>query len=173
MPDRQRSTTATKTASRRERPARERVAPRVAGARPARSVGRPLPAKRRVAGREPERSVTPARPPASARVTRRRRLLVCVLGLLALVGFLFAFVYPTRTFLAQRDEISRARERLDVLRRATADLEHDTQRLRGDAEVERIAREQYGLVRPGETSYVLVPRAPAPTTPEPSPSPTP
>jgi cell division protein FtsB len=90
-------------------------------------------------------------------VTRRRRLLLGVLAALALVGFLFAFAYPTRTYLDQREQIRRAEERLTVLQRQTAALERDTLRLQGDAEVERIAREQYGLVRPGETPYVIVP----------------
>ena len=81
---------------------------------------------------------------------------------LLLLAFLFAFVYPTRTYLKQRDQIQASQERLGVLQRETAALERDTKRLGGDAEVERIAREQYGLVRPGETPYVLVPE----TTPE-------
>jgi cell division protein FtsB len=83
---------------------------------------------------------------------------------LALVGFLFAFVYPTRTYLSQREQIQRANDRLDVLRQQTTALERDTEQLRGDAEVERIAREQYGLVRPGETPYVIVPPETTPTT---------
>jgi cell division protein FtsB len=82
---------------------------------------------------------------------------------LALVGFLFAFVYPTRTYLDQRGLIHTAEERLDLIQRETEELQRDTDRLQGDAEVERIAREQYGLVRPGETPYVIVPET-TPTT---------
>ena len=101
---------------------------------------------------------------ASRRVTRRRRVLIGVVGALALVGFLFAFVYPTRTYLAQREQIGRAEDRLTVLRQQTAALERETKGLGGDAEIERIAREQYGLVRPGETPYVIVPPETTPTT---------
>jgi cell division protein FtsB len=90
---------------------------------------------------------------------------------LALVGFLFAFVYPTRTYLDQRKQIAGAQGRLDVLDSQTRSLERDTERLRGDAEVERIAREQYGLVRPGETPYVIVPET-TPTTTPPTTAPT-
>jgi cell division protein FtsB len=112
-------------------------------------------------------------------VARRRRLLLGILAGLALAGFLFAFVYPTRTYLGQREQIRRAEERLTVLRRQTEALERDTKRLEGDAEVERIAREQYGLVRPGETPYVIVPpdstppasTPPASTPPAATPSP--
>jgi len=87
------------------------------------------------------------------------------------VAFLFAFVYPTRTYLSQREQIKRAQDRLEVLREQTATLRRDTERLRGDAEVERIAREQYGLVRPGETPYVIVPGQPTPLPAE-QPAPT-
>jgi cell division protein FtsB len=80
---------------------------------------------------------------------------------LAFVAVLFAFVYPTRTYLHQRQQLNDAERRLEVLKQSTKALEHDSERLQTDAEVERRAREDYGLVRPGETPYVLVP---APTT---------
>ena len=172
MADRRRSSTRTRNPARRDRPTRERVAPRRAGARARRAPrGAPV-AARRVAGGAP-RTPGAARRSASARVTRRRRVLFGLLGALALVALLFTFVYPTRTYLAQREQIRRAENRLEVLRQQTATLERDTERLRGDGEVERIAREQYGLVRPGETPYVIVPDATptTPTTTAPTPSP--
>jgi cell division protein FtsB len=81
--------------------------------------------------------------------------------LLVCIGLLFAFVYPTRTFLDQRDQMNRARQQLSVLDRENAKLADDAERLQDDAEIERIARERYGLVRPGERPFVIVP---APTT---------
>ena len=96
---------------------------------------------------------------------RRRALLAAALGLLVLVGLLFAFGYPTRTFLQQRSQISATQKHLVDLERATAALSRQSQQLRGDAAVTRIAREQYGLVRPGEIPYVLVPAAPTTTPP--------
>jgi cell division protein FtsB len=102
-------------------------------------------------------------------VHRRRSVVVTLLFALLLLGFLFAFVYPTRTYLKQREEIQASQSRLGILQRETAALERDTERLGGDAEVERIAREQYGLVRPGETPYVLVPETTPETTPETNP----
>jgi len=91
-----------------------------------------------------------------------------LIGGLALVGLLFAFVYPIRTYLAQRGQISSAQAHLDQLQRETNQVEAQSRQLQGDAAVERIARQEYGLVRPGETPYVLVPAAaatPAATTP--------
>ncbi len=81
-----------------------------------------------------------------------------------LVGFVVAFVYPTRTYLRQRTELSAAETRLQVLERETRVLEAESARLETDAEIERIAREQYGLIRPDETPFVLVPETAPPTT---------
>ena len=103
----------------------------------------------------------------SARVRRRRTTVVVLLLVLTFVLLLFVFVYPTRTFMQQRRELNGAQQRLQVLEQSTKSLQRDNVRLQSDAEVERRAREDYGLVRPGETPYVLVP-APA-TAPGPLP----
>lgn len=93
------------------------------------------------------------------RRNRRGSLLALLVGL-ALVAVLFAFVYPTRTYVQQRQEQRTANQRLEVLEDSTKALKRDSARLQSDAEVERRAREDYGLVRPGETPYVLVPAPP-------------
>lgn len=165
---------------RRERPERKRVAPPRSGTPSARKPAAPG-AKSRAASpkqvRHPKRVDRPAgapkprtaaRRPKSPGVRRRRSVLVTLLAGLLLLGFLFVFVYPTRTYLKQREQIQASQQRLSVLQRETASLERDTRSLDGDAEIERIAREQYGLVRPGETPYVLVPEP----TPQPTPQPT-
>ena len=124
---------------------------------------------------EPKREATAKAPPRPARSSRSSRsprsprsprsrgrhstLVLLLLGL-ALVAALFAFVYPTRTFLHQRRELNGAERQLQVLHDTTKSLQHDSERLQSDAEVERRAREDYGLVRPGETPYVLVPSPP-------------
>jgi cell division protein FtsB len=78
-----------------------------------------------------------------------------------LVGLLFAFVYPTRTFLDQRAETNKARSQLQVLQSENARLARESKRLSTDSEIERLAREKYGLVKPGERPFVILP---APTT---------
>jgi cell division protein FtsL len=124
--------------------------------------------KRRVQQAKRRHPAQPTRPgarkPMSPRVRRRRAMLGTVLLGLFVVGFLFAFVYPTSTFLNQRSEISAAERRLQELDRQTAKLQRENKKLTGDAEIERVAREQYGMARPGETPYVLVPAAPTTTT---------
>ena len=90
--------------------------------------------------------------------------MLLLLGL-AFVAVLFAFVYPTQTYLHQRKELNAAERRLQVLEQNTKSLQRDSDRLQSDPEVERRAREDYGLVRPGETPYVLVPSPPTTTLP--------
>ena len=86
-----------------------------------------------------------------------------VVVLVLVVGFLFAAVFPTRTYLAQRAATRDANERIEVLREESAALEERVAELQSDEEIERLAREHYGLVRPGEEAYaILPPSAPPP-----------
>ncbi|MBW8826134.1 MAG: septum formation initiator family protein [Acidobacteria bacterium] len=89
-----------------------------------------------------------------------RRLRRAFVGL-ALTGVLLAvlltFVFPTRSFLAQRASITDARQQLRVLDQQNDQLAARAAQLRDDAEIERIAREQYNLVRPGEEAYAVLP----------------
>jgi cell division protein FtsB len=103
-----------------------------------------------------------AKPRRSFRPSMRLALFLVVL-----VGLLFAFVYPTRTFLDQRDETNKARAQLELLHSENARLERESKQLSTDAEIERLAREKYGLVKPGERSFVVLP-APSSSVPPPS-----
>lgn len=93
-----------------------------------------------------------------------RRLLWPVLGAAALVVFLVAAVFPTRTYLHQRDEIAAAERKLEVLTAENEKLGDRVEQLHTDSEIERLAREQYNLVRPGEEAYAILP---GPADPEP------
>jgi cell division protein FtsB len=86
------------------------------------------------------------------------------------VGFLFGAVFPTRTYLAQRKAISAATERLNLFKEQNGRLEAEAGRLQSDQEIERIARERYNLVKPGEEAYAIVP-VPKPEAPLPPPRP--
>lgn len=101
---------------------------------------------------------------------RLRRAVWPIVVSVVFVVVLFAAVFPTRTFLAQRASISRAQEQLSVLEEQNAALEERAAQLRDDAEIERLAREQYNLVRPGEEAYALLPSpaAPSPSSTVPS-----
>ncbi len=84
------------------------------------------------------------------------------LGVILLVALLFIGVFPTRTYMRQRESIAGTEEQLTVLRSANEKLAEEVKRLKDTEAVERIAREQYNLVFPGEEGYALLPAPPAP-----------
>lgn len=100
---------------------------------------------------------------------RLRRALWPLLGSIVLVGVLFIGVFPTRTYLAQRASISRAEKQLEVLGEQNEALAARARELQRDSEIERLAREQYNLVLPGEEAYAVLPppatEGPAPAAP--------
>ena len=98
-----------------------------------------------------------------------RRLLWPVLGAAALVVFLVAAVFPTRTYLHQREEIAAAERKLAVLTAENEKLGDRVEQLHTDSEIERLAREQYNLVRPGEEAYAILPGPADPEPEEPAP----
>jgi len=83
-----------------------------------------------------------------------RRLFVVAL---VVAGILFTFGTPARTWYDQRQEIVAARDRTAVLDQESRDLQARIDQLNSDAEVERIAREQYGMVKPGEEAFGILP----------------
>jgi cell division protein FtsB len=91
---------------------------------------------------------------------RRKATARAALGSVVLVGLLFAFVYPTRTFLDQRADTSRARAQLELLHTENERLAQEAKKLKSDTEIERRGR-AYGLVKPGERPFVIIPE---PTT---------
>lgn len=95
--------------------------------------------------------------------TVRRAVWPVVTGVV-LVGVLFLAVFPTRTWLDQRHQRAAVAERVAILREQNTRLEKRASELHTDAEIERLAREQYNLVRPGEEAYALLPAGPAPTS---------
>lgn len=103
-------------------------------------------------------------------MSARARPRALVAGAFALPGIavlLFALVFPAGTWWRQREAIDRESRRLDLLREQNRALEEELQRLQHPEEIERIAREQYRMVRPGEEAWVPVPVGP-PVGPEPS-----
>jgi cell division protein FtsB len=88
---------------------------------------------------------------------KMRRAVWPVLVVVALIGVLFVAVFPTRTWIAQKAEMTSATRQLDILDEQNAKLEARVEALKSDDEIERLAREQYNLVKPGEEAYALLP----------------
>jgi cell division protein FtsB len=101
-----------------------------------------------------------SRPRWAASVVR----LAWIAGVSVAIVVVFVFVFPTRTYLNQRHQIDAAARRLTVLNAQNAALAAEAQKLQSPAEIERLAREQYHMVQPGEKAYVILPAAPPPTT---------
>jgi cell division protein FtsB len=78
---------------------------------------------------------------------------------------LFLAIFPTRSLLDQRSRKAKATKVLTTLEQHNTKLDDEVRQLHTDAEIERLAREQYNLVKPGEEAYAILPgRAGSPTT---------
>jgi len=83
-------------------------------------------------------------------------------------------VVPYGQILDSRRQVAEAHEELAKLEAENVSLEADVAALHTDAEIEKLAREKLGYVRPGETAYVVLdpPGTPDDTEPvEPPPEP--
>jgi cell division protein FtsB len=105
--------------------------------------------------RKPERSLTPRQRRAVARLA---------IGVVTLIGMAFVLFFPLRTILEQRRSASEISSELTGLRAENSKLEDAATRLKTDAEIERLARARFHLIRPGETAYVAI-EAPPGTPP--------
>ena len=85
-------------------------------------------------------------------------------ALLVAIGLLFVVVFPVSAWIDQRASLDQSEHRLDVLKRERMRLDREAARLTSPGEVERIARERYGMVKPGEQAYAAVPVGPTTST---------
>jgi cell division protein FtsB len=81
------------------------------------------------------------------------------LGLLAfaVVAVLALFVLPARTLLGQSHSLSATQQRISTLAAENAKLHREAEQLQSNADIEQIARADYGLVMPGEQAYAVIP----------------
>lgn len=102
-------------------------------------------------------------------MTRRRTTLLLLAAAGAVLVAFVTNVVPVSQILAQRAEVEEARSDLARLEAENAVLAARVEALQSPAEVERLARDRLGYVRPGEEAYVLVdPTGPEPTAPAPT-----
>jgi cell division protein FtsB len=90
------------------------------------------------------------------------RVIGALVASVLVVAFLLVAVFPTRTLLNQRSQTSQSRSELAELRASNAQLAKRVAELRKHDAIERIARRDYNMIRPGEESYAILPRASAP-----------
>ena len=93
---------------------------------------------------------------------RGARILLWVgIPLVVLAGFAALFIVPTKSYLNQRKQYNENVRKLEAVQAANARLDSQIEALQTDAEVERIARARYNLVRNGDQIVAVLP-APAP-----------
>lgn len=83
------------------------------------------------------------------RLTARAAALLVVVAILALLTLV-----PARQFLAQRGQIAELEAQTTRLEQQNDALQREIARLKDPAELERLARECLGMVRPGEIALV-------------------
>lgn len=79
-----------------------------------------------------------------------------VLGVVILAVFVFG-VFPTGSYVDQRNELQDAERQLADLKGDNADLVDRVRRLESDEAIENKARADYGLERPEDESYLILP----------------
>jgi cell division protein FtsL len=76
---------------------------------------------------------------------------------LAAVVVLFVAVYPTQALLDQQSESKETAADLRSIEEENLQLEQRVTELQTDAAIEQLARDEYGLVYPGEEAYAILP----------------
>ena len=87
---------------------------------------------------------------------RRPAITLVVVAVAVVLVAIVTNVVPCRQVVDQRAEISRATDHLAALVAENATLTQQVAALETPIEVERIARDKLGYVRPGETAYVVI-----------------
>ena len=98
-----------------------------------------------------------------------RRAVRALLVAVVVGGFVFLFVLPARTWLDQGRAMSRAQRQLSALSQENQTLTKRAADLQSTSYVEQLARQEYGLVMPGEKAYgILLPANSTTTTTQPA-----
>lgn len=89
-------------------------------------------------------------------LVRRPLMLLAPAAILVVALALATNVLPLRQIVDQRREIAETTARLEAMMAENAMLDSQVAALETPVEVERLAREQLGYVRPGEEAYVVM-----------------
>ena len=74
-------------------------------------------------------------------------------------ALLLYLVVPLRAYMAQRDRLGQLERQTRILEQQNGLLETKIKQLHDPAFLERLARECLGMVKPGEWSFVVVPKS--------------
>lgn len=93
-----------------------------------------------------------------------RRSLRFLLPAVAAAGILLLFVLPARTFVNQAHSLAATERRAAELSSENAKLQAEAKQLQSAGRIEQIARQDYGLVMPGQRAYAVIPAGTTTTT---------
>ena len=92
------------------------------------------------------------------------------LAVMALMSAAYFFVLPARTYLAQKTAIAIEEKTIEVLKTENAKFDQERLSLNNNATIEQIARQDYGLVEPGQQAFMVLPSSAPVTTAPPAPA---
>ena len=98
---------------------------------------------------------------STVRISARALVLLVIVGAIAVLG-----ISPLRGYLDQRAQLAELRRQAATLEHQNAQLQHKIDELSDPTYLERLARECLGMVKPGETAFVIVPKHGSPTPPD-------
>lgn len=90
------------------------------------------------------------------KVLRRPVLFLVSVAALVVALAVTTNALPLRQIVDQRQEVAEAQATLGALQRENAILTDQVEALQTPVEIERLAREKLGYVRPGEAAYVVI-----------------
>jgi cell division protein FtsB len=99
-------------------------------------------------------------------MSRPRRFAWPLVGLVVIAGALSLSAFPLRTLADQRRAISDSKAELVEIEGQIDGLEARLAALDTPSEIERLARERYSMVRPGEEPYGILPSVPTDVPPD-------
>jgi cell division protein FtsB len=106
-----------------------------------------------------------ARAEARARSRLRPTGRAAVLAALVLV-LAMALMVPLRQYMEQRSRVAELEAKVQLLQRERNRIEGRIERLRDPEYLELLARKCLGMVKPGEVSFVTVPKGGRPAAPD-------
>lgn len=98
------------------------------------------------------------------KVRRRRTVIAFTVALVVVGAALLTNVVPYKQIVDQQREVTAAVAELEAIRQENAMLTTQRDALQTPVEIERLAREKLGYVRPGEVAFVVLEPPTAPTT---------
>lgn len=102
-----------------------------------------------------QKTLTPSSSAARSRLRVAPRAIILLVGVV-LLGM--ALAYPVRLLIDQREQVASLTRQTEALRIENELLVGQVRKLRDPAYLEQMARACLGMVRKGETAFVIIPK---------------